>query len=253
MLSIAFEHALDLLIGCSQSICGQLQALGVPANKVVKISNCAGFDVDQDVAKSVMAERLVREGPLRVLFLGRLDKQKGIDRLADIIAFFYSKSEIACFRVVGKSTIDGDGNFKSLVRDAEPPVYRADKLAELYEWADVVLLTSRFEGLPLTLIEAMSFGAVPIMADAGAADEVIENGMNGIIVPQHNATQDLINAIVDLASDRGRLRSLSRHAFEFSKSLNWDNNVNDFVEAVEKLRCEHRAKRSGDGRAMILG
>src|SRR5262249_44160632 len=89
------------------------------------------------------------------------------------------------------------------------------------------------------IIEAMNYGAVPVVADAGAVTEVIENNVSGIVVPQDNATHDIINAIAELASNRDRLRILSQNAFNFSKDLNWDTAVDNFAKVID----EHRRKR----------
>src|SRR4051794_8409523 len=44
--------------------------------------------------------------------------------------------------------------------DIEPPKLTPDELTECYGWADVLLILSRWEGLPLTIIEAMRLGVV---------------------------------------------------------------------------------------------
>jgi glycosyltransferase involved in cell wall biosynthesis len=60
-------------------------------------------------------------------------------------------------------------------------VNRAE-MNEFYNHLDVFLVGSRHEGEPLTLLEAMAAGCFPVCSDVGIAREVIEDGINGLIV-----------------------------------------------------------------------
>jgi glycosyltransferase involved in cell wall biosynthesis len=242
-LAVAYEHVHDFLLGCSHMICAQLRALGVPAEKVIAVPNAPACAIDPMAVEATMLERLSRASrPLQVLFLGRLDYQKGLDRLVAIIDKFKDAPDVAVFRVVGKAIImENETSLRHLQDIVEPPVYEDEALSELYRWADVVLLPSRYEGLPLTILEAMAFGAVPISAEAGAIAEVIENDVNGMIVSQDDVVRFMVEAIRRLANDRPHLMELAERARQFAAGRTWDSAVEEFVEALDTLKRNRAA------------
>jgi len=70
----------------------------------------------------------------------------------------------------------------------------------LYGLLDIYCLTSRFEGLPLTLLEAMAAGVPVIGTDVLGIREVISNNENGLLVPDNDPEQ-LAKAILMLAQN----------------------------------------------------
>jgi len=66
-------------------------------------------------------------------------------------------------------------------RSVRIPFCPPDELAGLYAAADFVAIPSMFEGMPNVLLEAMACGVVPLVSDAGAMREVIEDGVNGFL------------------------------------------------------------------------
>jgi glycosyltransferase involved in cell wall biosynthesis len=67
--------------------------------------------------------------------------------------------------------------------------------------ADLFTLTSRHEGLPIALLEAMAVGLPPVVTSVGGNAEVITQGVDGVLVPA-GSTRRLADAYVDLARDR---------------------------------------------------
>jgi glycosyltransferase involved in cell wall biosynthesis len=74
-----------------------------------------------------------------------------------------------------------------------------DALAEFYETLDVCALSSRNEGTPVAIIEAMAAGKPIVATSVGGVPDVIENGRSGILVPA-GAIDDMAAALVRLAS-----------------------------------------------------
>ena len=93
-LAIPFEHAYDLILTCSEMLKKDLHALGIPEEKILSINNAAGFKVRDNARKRAEHERrrprLCRH--LRLLYLGRLDRQKGVDRLLNLVAALKNKA-----------------------------------------------------------------------------------------------------------------------------------------------------------------
>ncbi len=85
--------------------------------------------------------------------------------------------------------------------------------------ADIYLLPSLREGAPVTMIEAMACGAVPVVADAGGAPMVVDSSC-GFVVPVTSPDQmafDICSCLESLASDPARLEALSRAAWMRAK------------------------------------
>ena len=70
-----------------------------------------------------------------------------------------------------------------------------------YKEAKIFLMTSLYEGFPMTLVEAMQYGCVPVVFNSFAAvNDIIDDRNNGIIIQAFD-DKDYINAVVDLAID----------------------------------------------------
>jgi glycosyltransferase involved in cell wall biosynthesis len=152
--------------------------------------------------------------PLRVLFLGRIvDEDKGVFWLPKIMERL--GSEAVEFHVVGDgrdlpelkrrcSRFGGRIHFWGRVPPEQVPQVCVD--------SEVILFPSRFEGLGLSLVEAMATGCVPIASHIrGVTDFVVEDGVSGILFPVGSAVA-AADAIKRLAGDRVMLRRMSAAA-----------------------------------------
>jgi glycosyltransferase involved in cell wall biosynthesis len=236
MIAVAHEAALDVIATCSGQLAGWLHANGVPRSKLVPVPNAAGYLMADEERMAFLStrEELASERRLRVLFMGRLDWQKGLDRLASVMRRLQSVNLDVEWRVVGKAVVeDGGGDrtgLKGLV-EVEKPVYTPGERSALYAWADVVLMPSRFEGLPLTVFEAQRLGAVPIMTKVGAFNEAIEHGVNGILVNQETCAEEMSEALARLVADRAELRRMSEAAAASERT--WDMTAAPLIDRLE--------------------
>ncbi|TDG09045.1 glycosyltransferase, partial [Paracraurococcus ruber] len=174
--------------------------------------------------------------PLRALFLGRLDAQKGLDRLAAIIAA--AGGPAVTWRVLGRAVMaDGPALLPGFA--VEPPVRAAEDLDALYAWADVLVLPSRFEGVPLVVLEAQRMGCVPLATDVGALGEAVAHGEDGLLVPGTLPEEAIIAGFVDalraLAADRARLLALGERAAARAGALEWDVTMRPWLDRLDAL------------------
>jgi glycosyltransferase involved in cell wall biosynthesis len=147
-------------------------------------------------------------GRLRILFVGTFGERKGSHELVEALAALKEDGLDAELTFVGREEHRGE---EAALRHAARVVGVAaavtfagvvprDALHAFYERADVFCLPSRFEGLPMALLEAMAF-AVPVVATpvGGIADVVVE-GETGLLVPPGNVAE-LGAALRTLAGD----------------------------------------------------
>jgi glycosyltransferase involved in cell wall biosynthesis len=131
-----------------------------------------------------------REAPrktLRLLTIGRLVKQKGFDYLMESLNKLEKIDPNWIIAIIGSGP--EEETIKEMAREfglTEKINFlpHCDDLARHYLEADIYVMTSRFEGLPLVLIEAQSFGLPCVSFDCPTGpSEVIESEVNGLLVP----------------------------------------------------------------------
>lgn len=161
-----------------------------------------------------LEEQKLNENPSRtVISVGRLTFQKGFDLLVDAWA-----GVPAGLRKEWKLLIIGDGEDKPLLEkkiaelgleDSVELIGATKAVFAYFEKASVYCLSSRFEGLPMVLLEALAFH-LPIVAfdcDTGP-EELIEHGENGILVEAGNVNKlsESLTALMQDDSLRDRMR-----------------------------------------------
>lgn len=233
--ALAYEHAYDGITVISEQLRRWCIAQGAPAAKLHLLRNAPAYPSDPARIATTMAAREARQGGrLRALFLGRLDAQKGLDRLAAVIAGTRDQVE---WRVAGRPVLDAPP--PDLGVSIEPPALTARALDALYAWADVVLLPSRFEGVPLTVLEAQRMGCAVIATDVGAVSEIIEDGADGFLVPG-NLPEPMICAamteiLLRLDAERPMLHAIGRHAAARLAGADWEAAMRGFLDHLDML------------------
>ncbi|SNS43780.1 glycosyltransferase [Tropicimonas sediminicola] len=238
-LGLAYEHAYNLFLPCSHQLGDWCHAMGIPSEKILPVPNAPSFPADPDRLAVDQAARNARgeTDPLRVIFLGRLDRQKGIDKLSECVIDTRQRGVAIDWRVVGKSVIGSDapplpGYMEDLL---EPPLTEAGDLLDAFAWADVMVLLSSYEGLPLTILEAMRSGVVTVATDVGAVSEVVTDGENGVLLNVETASRDCVQALGRLSADRALLRRLSDRARSDMQDRDWQSATAPLHARLERM------------------
>jgi glycosyltransferase involved in cell wall biosynthesis len=240
-LTLGYEHAYDLFACCSQQLFDWCHAMGIPEGKLALLWNAPSYDLSTAAVEEAMTNRLSRErGPLRVLFLGRLDRQKGLDRLTATARLSQEAGLSIEWRLIGASVMGdaGQQELEQLSIEIEPPKLTAEGLTECYAWADVVLIVSRWEGLPLTILEAMRLGVVVCATAVGAVAEAITHNETGFLLPDKGTgaiARAAVGILRTLCEDRDQLRRISSAAAEAAKGWTWESSANDLVLRLDRL------------------
>jgi glycosyltransferase involved in cell wall biosynthesis len=91
--------------------------------------------------------------------------------------------------------------------------FRADVPAVLYA-ADIFVLPSLWEGMPIALLEAMAMGKAIIATQTDGAREIIRNNVNGLLIATDNIENDLETALDTLCSNGELRKKLAAGAME---------------------------------------
>lgn len=134
-------------------------------------------------------ERTAAEGIRRFLFLGRVAKEKGLGDLFEAVAALEGD---AILDVVGSGPDEEVFHRRAAELGIDGKVtwhgYTAgDAKLDLLAAADAFVLPSWGEGLPNALVEAMAMGLPVVVTETGAMPQVVEDGVNGFVVPVGDA------------------------------------------------------------------
>lgn len=80
--------------------------------------------------------------------------------------------------------------------------------------ADIYVLPSLWEGLPIGLLEAMSMGKAVLATRVDGTKEVVQDAVNGVLVETTDLVEDLAKALVRLGSDASLRKELGKHAMD---------------------------------------
>jgi glycosyltransferase involved in cell wall biosynthesis len=236
ILAVAYEHAYDLVLCCSQNLLAWIRAAGVPDDKLVLLPNAPGYPMTPAAVREVVARRTMPQaGQLHALFIGRLDRQKGIGRLADVIAETRRLALDIEWRIVGAPAFDSPPLPPLVQEMVEPPVYRAEQLTALYGWADVMVLLSDYEGVPLSILEAQRLGVVVISTDVGGVSEIIEQGASGFLVHPDTAVSDTVELLRWLAGSPGTVSAVAQAAVNVP---DWSQSCAELLRRVSALLAD---------------
>jgi glycosyltransferase involved in cell wall biosynthesis len=186
---------------------------GRPKGRVVVSSSLRHADLG-----SVPRTRPI-DAPFRMLFVGMLRPEKGIDTLLDAYELVLKSIPNAELKLVGAQDAVSGGAAQNMVERLETLKKRGaveflghrafgPELFRCYADADVVVCPSRSEGTPRVLIEARGFGAVVVASNVGGIPTSVKDGIDGLLVPA-DAPRELAQALLRVAQDstlRDRLR-----------------------------------------------
>jgi glycosyltransferase involved in cell wall biosynthesis len=164
-------------------------------------------------------------GPLRIVFVGNVIARKGLDTLLDAVQLLPENAWQ--LDVVGALDVD-----KHYVESIRPKLTHPgitvhgqvsdNQLAEILNSADVLVVPSQYEGFGIVYLEAMAFGCVAIGSTAGAATEIITDGVDGFLVPPEEPEQ-IANRLLMLLEDVQKLQSMQTAARRrFEQHPTWD-------------------------------
>ncbi|MBL8138782.1 MAG: glycosyltransferase family 4 protein [Acidobacteria bacterium] len=206
----------DRLLAVTTRVRDELIALGVG-----KASQYRAVPLGFDLVPLLAAER--RRGELRAeLGVGDAPLIGIVARLVPIKAhevFLAAAAEVRRQVPGARFLIVGDGELRQTLELQTAALgltaavrflgWRAD-IDRLYADIDVMALTSRNEGSPVALIEAMAAGVPVVSTDVGGVADVVEHGVSGLLAPMDDAAA-VARHVVTLLADPAMRRTMGQH------------------------------------------
>ena len=209
------SYLIDKIICVSYDLRNDLIQRGFKKNKLVVIYN--GVEID----KYFELKGYQRNNHLFTIgMIGRLHPQKGHIDLFNALKIVSEQGYKFKVLVVGEGNLKS--SLKSYVRnlELEKNIYFIgfqNELNKIYNLCDLVVVPSRWEPLPNTILEAMSAGKAIIATAVGGIPEVIKHKETGILV-YSNHPRDISEAIISLMNDASLRNNIGANAKKYVRS-----------------------------------
>lgn len=222
------------VIAVSEGVRESLLAHGINPKNIVVVYNAANlkrYRVNTP-RKDLRRKFGIPQDSFVCIFVGRLIGDKAVDVLLTALANVPGIR--AC--IVGAGPEEESLKRQSAELGLEGRVQFLGSLVdvpELLHAADLLVLPSRREGLPLVVIEARAAGLPVVLADFPASAEVIDDGVQGLIVPRGDS-EALAEALRTLSHDTGLYKKLAAAAPEGLERFSIERHVDQLMALAER-------------------
>ena len=238
------------VVAVSAEVKERLLRSGVDKQKIYLVRNGIDLRPFDAATPRLRLDGAVPQGNLIVGLVGRLAKEKGVDiflrAAARVVALFPAVSFV----------VAGDGPEREALEvmihglKLRPNLIllgRRDDMPSVYASLDIMVSSSRQEGLPIALLEGMA-SRLPIIATAvGEVPSIILNQETGLLIPAEEE-ESLAGAIVSLLRDSGMRQRLGAAARQLAEQeFSAGRMTADYLNIYESaFAATHRATSSSD-------
>ncbi len=183
--------------------------------------------------KTIVHKKNFRNG-LNLIFVGRVEKNKGIDDIFKIFQKIGGMKNINSLKIVGESK--REKYFKEIAISTSSKIsilgsLNRKDIFKLYEDSHVLILLSKSEGFPKVIMEAGVFGCVPVVSNFSGISDIIKHGFEGFIMNSYNSKyshRDFQLVFEDIEA----LKFCSMNIFKKSQSFTYENYLRNIENAV---------------------
>ena len=179
------------------------------AKHVVSLPNCI------DLKDAQTFERKYKDDstPLILGYLGRIAKTKGMDYLLQACNILKERHITFCLIIAGAEEVEGQylPQFSKVLGNqfVYAGIVSGESKNSFLRSLDVLAMPTFFEGLPMSLLECMCYGAVPVITPVGSIPTIVKDQQNGILIKVKD-TPSIVDAITYLHTHRDKLEQMSK-------------------------------------------
>jgi glycosyltransferase involved in cell wall biosynthesis len=221
-------RAAKRIISVSKTMKREFEAIGVSSKKMVTIPNGIDLKVFQRMPNGTyFRKRLdIGDNDKMILSMGRLERVKGFQYLIEALSKIQSVVGPTKLVLAGPESDYGQ-HLRILVKEkklTEDVIFygsigEREKLEALAA-ANVVVMSSIYEGFSVFLLEAMAAQKPVVATRTGIAPEIIQDGENGLLASPADA-EDLCNKVTQLLNDKKLSSSVSRKSKNAVRVFDW--------------------------------
>ena len=233
-----FSYRHGHLIACGEMVKKNLvEYFGLSQDRVTVIYN-AVKPFDRMIVEDGLISDLHNQGYFVVGNIGRLSKQKGMEYFIRAIPDIIRKQPKTRFVIAGSG--EEEQKLKELIKELGISEYVAflgyrNDIQNLMSQLDLIVLTSIWEGLPLTPIEAFSVGKTIVATDVDGTGEIVQDRVNGCLIPSCKSELVAEKVIFLIENPAVRLGYEHNGREQFEKVFSFDRFVQSYVGFYERL------------------
>jgi glycosyltransferase involved in cell wall biosynthesis len=233
----------DRLICVSSSNAESQQRAGIDPGMIVCIENGIALSKPRRSRTAVRAELGIEQAPM-LLMVGRFSPQKGHRLLLEALPAIRRRHLDAVVVLVGEGRLAGEISSaiaELKMGDCVRLVGSRSDVSDLMGAADLLLLPSQFEGLPLVALEAMAIGLPVVGTRVDGVVDAVEDGVTGWLAPAGDA-QAFATAVADALDDApGRAHASVASRIRFEARFRAERMVEQTLSLYRSLIAETRA------------
>lgn len=176
----------------------------------------------------------------KLVTVGRFDSQKGYDYLVQVAKKVLSEKSDWTWEIYGSGNQDEVDKIKELIKENNLQdkllIKGLEKNQDLiYGDKGIYVMTSRYEGLPLVLLEAQQYN-LPIVSFCcpTGPSEIVEDGVNGFLVDCYD-TDKMSEKLLKLMENESLRHSFSAHAKDNMDKFDKNRILNQWIELIETI------------------
>lgn len=235
-----FYNQLDMLIGPSHYAINVLRKHGLKVRYKI-ISN--GIDLaifsPNGHYEDFLSKFNLNDESLKILFVGRLMKEKGLEVLINAYYLVNKKIPNTKLILVGKGYLQNELKKLAVELGLDGKIIftgfiSEEMLKQAYRASDIFVLPSRAETQSLVLLEASAMGLPLVGTRITAIPEMVIDGWNGYTFEPENY-EDLARKIIKILSNDRLIERFSKNSLELAKKHEINNSVNELEKVYESL------------------
>lgn len=177
------------------------EALKIPERLLSTVINGAATPAwgDRDAVRARLG---LRPDSFAFGFVGRLSPQKAPERLIEAFRRIAGERPDAELAIIGFGELEEDVKIQILEAHLSDRIHLGSEVpgAEAMQAFDALIMPSRYEAMSYVMLEAAAAGLPMVLSDVGGASTVLENGLNGLIVPNSDDPAELAEAMRTISS-----------------------------------------------------